>query len=1258
MSFQAAVGTWFAAHLITDKPVGERFGLVADASPIALRFETGDGLDDIMLSLTGGGVVNVQCKTRLSLAPATDSDLAKTIAQLVGFLVDARTSGTPPDPTKVAAVLAVAEDAPQTLDHLEKGCRAFDLGGDWPGVFGRVSEKQRTALKIFAEHARVAWRAKAGAEAVAQDLVDLARLFRIRRFGQDETSSDWREASRLVGARLFGQEDAGRGPVLTLLKTVRQLIRSGAEADRPGLVRALRSAGHVDTRSPRFDEDIQALRKYSQEESERLARHSRLPIDGGTPLIRACQASLNAAINGGSLLIIGEPGAGKTGVLVSLASQLITGSAPFVFFSVERFVGITKQSDFRDELRLRNDLLEVLAAWPGIEPGILIIDALDASRAGPSEVVIACLIEEVVRRLGDRWSVVASIRTFDLLNGRRFHDIMRGAPPVKAFAEPNLAQVRHFLIPRLSDSELSNLANASPSLARLERMCQTAPPALKDLLCNIFNLSLAAELIESGVSTNNICAITTQSKLIDLYEDNRLSTQPLRRAAQATIAAMVERRRLTVPQTRIQHDGLDDVLRSGVLVKAQDSVSFAHHILFDHIAGRFYLEYDDRRSLCQQISSDTTLGLLLGPALRFALERLWQDDTAEKLESWRLAFDIVSATTINPILLSSALRTVVDSVDAVPDVRGLIKLVDSTTDREAVGTLLSRLARFVSISMTERDSVSVPVATAWATVAERAASRGVPGFADGARCLLLALFDRGAFEDLGFAAAFGSAARALLALAWSLDPEFPSITVTAIRFVAKSFGSNPTASRALLQRILEEPRFTAHAHEEAPWLADGIRSIIPHDPAFAADVYATLFRRAAPQEGTSWLGGHGSQILALTSNRRQDYEHARWHLGRALSFFLESHPKYGVLAVIGASLGHATQESARPLEIRKVQAATRSISVIEDFRSLQDWRQRVWPSGGPDNDALETFTQFLRTTDQTTFRLAIETACETETGTSVWARLLGIAAERTEIAGDLLWPLVIQPGFLSMRGLRRDAVEYLAAVYPSRSFTERTDFETMAIVPDNFTDESSQNGVLTRFLSRVAESSLATREMCALRQKLRDDHRLRGNSPLVSIDIRSGPAEDITERFLAAKGVDLELEPDRSIRTASRALEEMLKPGQTPDTTEALCTLWRLTRILVEAIDSATQPQAHPAHAGIDPTGEPSSRTRGGFPRSRGDRPHTSPIQHCQATPGTDPLATLKTGPPRQKKCVRRFLDVTICFERHPNEAFLVTMGK
>jgi hypothetical protein len=604
--------------------------------------------------------------------------------------------------------------------------------------------------------------------------------------------------------------------------------------------------------------------------------------------------------------------------------------------------------------------------------------------------------------------------------------------------------------------------------------------------------------------------------------------------------------------------------------------------LFDHIAGRFYLAWSDPQHLQTQVSGDSAIGLLLGPALRFAMERIWQNDKPGRSESWTLLIDITAATDLDPVVASVALRTIAERVEVVPDVEGLTRLVQNAPDVDTIGGMLSRLARFVSMSIADKGSVSTEAATAWAILAEQAASRGERAFSDGARFLLWALFERADFSDARFAAAFGSAARAVLALAWSLAPELPSFTTAAIRFVAKSFGSDPGASRALLEQILQEPRFTAHAHEEAPWLAEGITSIIPHDPNFAAIIYATLFERPAPQEGTSWLGGHRSRILPLSSTRKQDYEHARWHLTRALKSFLQADPKGGVTAVIGTALGLAAQGSSRRQQkpgTLQITVGARVLQIVDDMLSLQDWRQRGRGTGDPEDDVLGTFVDFLRAADATVFRAAVKVALDTETSAAIWARLLGVGAERVGDADDLLWPLVAQPIFVSVRGLSRDAIIYLAAAYPSQSLDERTRFETTALAPNLFPEESPRNwwrSLLGRFLSLVPEASLATPEMQALRLELQGGGQLRGNPAFLSIQTGWGPVADITERLLERDGVDLGNEPDRSVRAASRSLEDALKIAQTANTLEGVNALWRLTLTLVETIDAAQDPAPHP----------------------------------------------------------------------------------
>ncbi len=187
----------------------------------------------------------------------------------------------------------------------------------------------------------------------------------------------------------------------------------------------------------------------------------------------------------------------KTGALVALAAACRAAGDTVVFLSVDRFPGVAIAADLQSELRLDHPLVEVLAAAPGSARKLLFVDALDAARGGSAEGLFAKLIEEVGPTLGGEWTIVASIRTFDLKNGRRYREAIPGSPPDPAFADAALNKVRHFQVPRLTDVDLASAGAGSPEL---ETLLAAAPENLRDLLRNVFNLSLAAQLLSDGAT--------------------------------------------------------------------------------------------------------------------------------------------------------------------------------------------------------------------------------------------------------------------------------------------------------------------------------------------------------------------------------------------------------------------------------------------------------------------------------------------------------------------------------------------------------------------------------------------------------------------------------------------------------------------------------------------------------------------------------------------------------------------------------------
>jgi len=1168
MAFQAEVGTWIAAHILARLPVGGRFGINNVALPTAIRLETGTGLDDIEVSQSDAGTIHVQCKTSATLATGEKAPLTKTVGQLAGFVADSKNGVGLPDLTTTVAVLAVRFDAPATLDRLESGLRAFGLGGTWSTTVPQRNKGEQAALTAFSTIAVPAWTSYRGSPPVDADLVDMARIFRVARFAMDEGHTDWREASHILGRRVFGDEASGDAPLRDLKAIIRDLIATGASADRPGLLRALRLRGHIDIASPDFAADIARLNDATQSELDRLALHTRLPIGGGVALARESDAPMDRAIATGSLLIIGEPGAGKTGALVAAASRRIAAGDAVLFLSVDRFPGVAINAHLQSELGLAHPLFDVLAAYPGSGSKILIIDALDAARGGPAEAVFASLIEAVRSHLAD-WTVVASIRTFDLRNGRRYRAAMIGAPPDLAFAEPGLANVRHFLVPRLGDADLARLASASVPLAAL---LGVAPPPLHALLHNIFNLSLAAQLLEDGASASSFGAIRSQSGLIDAYEDERLATTPLQQAASAAVSEMASRGRLAVRKVLVRHGALDAVIQAGVLAEAGDLVSFTHHVLFDHVAGRFYLEWDDSSRLIAQISGNASRALLLAPALRFAIERLWRSDQPGRRATWAQIAAIFAATDIDSVVANVALRTAVENVETHADVEGLALRIAANPDAPGLANLLSRLSRFVGIEIDTAGAVDADHALAWASLAAAAVASATRALSDAARFLLHALFEKADFADPALLTAFGAAARGLLGLAWASDPPMASTVNNAIRFVGKSFASEPAASRALLDQILRDPHFSAHADKEATWLTEQIMPIARSDPDFAVEIYRTIFTQKITDDGTSWFGGAPSRILPLSSNRRQDYEHCRYSLGCAMPEFLALSVPHAMRAIIEAKLGKRLGDGyAQGDSIAVTMADGASFALAERDYGDEAWDEPDEDRPVQDDDMAAHLVAFLRAATTGQFGQSIAAAATGSSSGSIWSRLLGVGAERVAEVGELLWHYATQPELLRHPDTLRDAVRFVATAYPLQDEATRATFEREMLSFNGFEDDYERNfwrtTVLGRLLRLIPVALLATPEMLAMRDELEAAEALEPNEPLSSFKVSWGEHGDYNRERLRHDGVDVDAGPDAIVLTASDALWDLVRTASPTSKVASLSTLWSDTLALLALLD-------------------------------------------------------------------------------------------
>jgi hypothetical protein len=232
--------------------------------------------------------------------------------------------------------------------------------------------------------------------------------------------------------------------VLNLLERIAgDLMSARGGRTRPALRTDLFGRGARLAVRPDYRNDIGALATYSQQTEQTLRGLEMVEAEAGVPvgITRHCQAAVNAAALGGDVLLIGEPGGGKSAVINALGRALRAQGHDVVEMAVDRF-SVESLEGLSRALNLRHDLPAVLDAWDGPNPAFLLIDALDVSRGGSGEAAFKRLIESVIE-LGGRWTVIASIRIFDLRLGQSFRTLFEGTPPDKALQGEGFAAVRH-----------------------------------------------------------------------------------------------------------------------------------------------------------------------------------------------------------------------------------------------------------------------------------------------------------------------------------------------------------------------------------------------------------------------------------------------------------------------------------------------------------------------------------------------------------------------------------------------------------------------------------------------------------------------------------------------------------------------------------------------------------------------------------------------------------------------------------------------
>jgi hypothetical protein len=329
-----------------------------------------------------------------------------------------------------------------------------------------------------------------------------------------------------------------------------------------------------------------------------------------------------------------------------------------------------------------------------------------------------------------------------------------------------------------------------------------------------------------------------------------------------------------------------------------------------------------------------------------------------------------------------------------------------------------------------------------------------------------------------------------------MAPNRNSALVThALRSVCETFGTDPSSAAMLLRQALEPEHVRKYGHEELQWIARYVDKQLRLDSGLVRDLYIAAFSWKDTSDDSTSMGS--SQIFALRSNRKQDYQQVRWLLTQKYPQFVAYAPDEATVAMIAAVEAYVQEEKndSRKLwaSIRKEYGAAESEEAEERTLVEQTFvvngqtaiirlddshhYDRSWA----DEHALGLLNTFFRHLDSIAsagpsdqlFEIIALLLRKNHMGL-IWSRLLKLAAQHDLLAihlKELAWARPLLLALATDNGMQ----EFLKKLYSLLSEPERKSLiECIAglstFVPDDDKEASAQRSkILLQVISPSTE---------------------------------------------------------------------------------------------------------------------------------------------------------------------------------------------
>jgi hypothetical protein len=1149
----------------------------------AITLQTPTAVDDVVVDLTGvAGVkaVHISAKDRAKTIALTKASDAFT-DPMRAFVTQCHATGG-----KTRLVWAVPTSAGTKVNrHLLNALESFRRdAGDQPlqkFINGRIKDEAE-ALRAVLKIVKPAWMKATGAKATDAQLKGFLRAMFVEVMDFEHGKAHDQAAEAEVRAQLAANpDDSGK-----IWRKVDSLFtdanRRGLRVTADSLRRDLKAEGLQLLAPPDYAEDLRLVREITNRSNARLEEHCSLPF-GPTAIDQVMidrpveLAALLGGVKRGHLLVTGEPGGGKSGLLHALVEALRAEGTPCVTLLAEEVYS----PSLRNVGNLQHPLDEVLANWPDGVRGVVITDALDAVRDVDTQKRVRSLLQ-TIQRSASGWTVVASVREFDLKNGRELREAFPGEG-VAGFSESDFKGVAHFHVPRFSEVQVDALVSLRPEIGQFVASAR-ANPKSATLHRSPFYLRLAATLLKNYVPPQRLADWTSPAVLLREFWRDRVQNgegaNARHRVLRRICEAMVARRSIEVSEKELvlnddEAQAISDLRSRGILqgpnlqfatLVNTDQLSFVHHLLHDYAIARAYIP-EAAEPFVTFVVKNPLLPVLYRQSFVFALEELWDADSAHAT-FWSVTLRLESEPTLHAISRLLAPNLAARRVRTSADLDGLRAAITGAKAADEPGP--KALIHLTSGLQDAAPSIILDGAEAWCEFVEQLSGLLVrSAFLEWPLAQLVArIREAGCGSTANQAKALNVAGRNLLAMhvAKPVEKGWVHASRVGVAAISATFASAPVESEAALLSLLTPARLANFPQADLDALIDNLDALPPAGGEVIRRVYAAAFAdRPAPGRWRNM----GPLTLPMSVQTSDDWNQLHYRLslhyqknGDADAALL-TEAAYHAWSSVTRKKAHGPKPEPVVATVTfrgKVCTLTADHSHISN-RHFEHHEDQI----------LHWFEQFLRkwasASDPAQLNAALDRFATLNPPPLMWTILMEAGKEHPATLGLLLVDLLDEPAFLTHYDLFYAAADLLGALHYHGDSAMRARLEKIVLVlPQRAPIDPGETrsplpewleAAQDRALAHLEEANLIVPEVLILWQARSAAGALK-TADHRGFDFRTRSHEFSPRELIERGGVDLKRGPNEEMFKLQQRLEGLIPTDKAPFDGKLFAKSWSL----------------------------------------------------------------------------------------------------